>query len=103
MVLCYQFNSEEATIAKIVIFRGKKIRIPKEDGANSYDLKSGKIRFFYTNPQLNKKRELPLRAIEMNFKEYEKHFNINYGEPTFYNEEGNILKDCNGIRLWASQ
>jgi len=93
----------EHICSEIIICR-EKIRIPKEDGANSYDLKSGEIRFFYTNPQLNKKRELPLRAIEMSFDEYEKHFhNINYGEPTFYSEEGNILKDCNVIRLWASQ
>ncbi len=91
-------------ICSEIIICGKKIRIPKEDGANSYDLKSGEIRFFYTNPQLNKKREIPLRAIEMSFNEYEKHAcNIDYGEPAFYNEEGNILKDCNNIRLWTSQ
>ena len=91
-------------ICSEIIICKKKIRIPKENGANFYDLKSGTIRFFYTNSQLNKKRELPLRAIEMSFDEYEKNFrNINYGEPIFYNQEGNILKDCNNIRLWASQ
>ena len=92
-------------ICSEIIVRGEKIRIPRENGANSYDLKSGKINFFYTNPRpCQKIKELPLRAIEMSFYEYGKHFhNINYGEPTFYSEEGNILKDCNGIRLWASQ
>lgn len=90
-------------ICSEIIICEEKIRIPKEDGANSYDLKSGEIRFFYINPQLNKK-ELPLQAIEMSFNEYEKHFhNVNYGEPAFYNEEGSILKDCNNIRLWTSQ
>jgi len=91
-------------ICSEIIICKEKIRIPKKNGANSYDLKSGKIRFFYTNPQPNKKRELPLQAIEMSFNEYEKNFhNIDYGEPIFYNEEGNILKDCNDIRLWTSQ
>jgi len=83
----------------------KKINIPIEKGANFYKLKSGKIKFFYVNPLPGgKMKEIPIRAKVLSFDVYEKHaFNTYYGEPTFYDKEGNILKSCNGIKLWTNQ
>jgi len=83
----------------------KKIKIPREDGANSYGLQSGKIKFFYVNPCIGEKmKELPLKATEVSFDSFKRNsYNIYYGELTFYDKEGNILKSCNGIRLWTNQ
>lgn len=83
----------------------KKIVIPVNMGANFYKLKSGKIKFFYTDSlPMQKMKEIPVRSIEVSFQDYRKGmYSITYGEPTFYNAEGNILKDCNGIKLWANQ
>ena len=53
---------------------------------------------------MEKMKEIPTRSTELSFEDYrEGMYNVFYGEPTFYDTEGNILKDCNGIKLWAKQ
>ena len=85
------------------IIQGKKISLP--EGACIYRIKSGFVRIFGANPSaLEGEKKIPERARKMSFDEYEKHaLNTYYGKPTFYDEEENILKYCNGIRLWAKQ
>ncbi len=62
----------------------KKIKIPKD--ANCYTCKSGKIKFFKSNPE-NRFNKIPESAKGISFEVEFNRYNINYGEPTFYNNE----------------
>ncbi|HUS50427.1 MAG TPA: hypothetical protein VMZ91_09700 [Candidatus Paceibacterota bacterium] len=49
-------------------------------------------------------KKIPIKALALSFNYYQRNaYNIYYGEPIFYDKEGNILKDCSGIRLWTKQ
>ncbi len=73
------------------IDKGKRIPIPK--GSNAFNIKSGKIRFFEYNPTLPEGiQKLPKDSTKISFEEYHPHKGwVNYGNPTFYNQEGNII------------
>jgi hypothetical protein len=79
-------------ICSQTIMKGKKISIP-EGRCNCFKTKSGKVMFFKYNPTLQKGiRTLPKDSAEISFEEYQNHRNwTNYGEPTFYDKEGNII------------
>ena len=67
-----------------------RIKIPS--GANCYRLKSAKIKFFKTNPEIRFKK-IPSLAEEVSFEIEGNRFTIEYGEPSFYDREGNDLKN----------
>ncbi len=78
------------------IVREEKIPIPKNANCRKADCfrkKSGEIRFFISNPAISDEmKRIPEHAEEISFDEYEKHaYNIFYGDPTFYDSQGNII------------
>lgn len=79
-------------ICSQTIKKGILISIPKGK-CNAFRIKSGEIRFFKYNPTLPKNiQKLPENSKELSFKEYHPHQRwIHYGNPTFYDQEGNII------------
>jgi len=69
----------------------KKTRTKIPEGVNCYRCKSGVIRFFRSNPG-NRFSRIPEEAREIEFYMEKNAFNIEYGEPIFYDREGNVLK-----------
>jgi len=68
----------------------KKTRIKIPEGVNCYRCKSGIIRFFKSNPEIRFKR-IPKEAKEIEFYMERNSFNIEYGNPKFYDFKGNDL------------
>ena len=84
---------------------GKKIKIP--EGATHYIRKSKthspkkgrepRINFFNINGNGNsnkRMKEIPTGANYVSFNMQINMYNIGYGNPDFYNKEGNVLKTC---------
>ena len=72
----------------------KKTRIKIPEGANCYRFKSGKIRVFRSNPE-ERFHRIPKGAKEMGFYMERNSFNIEYGNPKFYDFKGNDLNIYN--------
>lgn len=68
----------------------KRIKIP--ESANCYRLNSGKIKFFRVNLNAKDINFIIENATEISFDIEKYAFHISYGNPVFYNVEGNILK-----------
>ncbi|MEK6936417.1 MAG: hypothetical protein AABW67_06535 [Nanoarchaeota archaeon] len=88
-------------ICSIEIESGKKIEIPV--GVNYYIRKSKtispkkgrepRINFFKVNPSPTyKMKQIPENVKYIGFDMEQHKFNIEYGQPRFYDWEGNILK-----------
>lgn len=89
-------------ICSKIILQGKRINIP--EGAEYYIRKSRtisknkgripRINFFKANPTPTyKMKKLPENVRYISFKIECNRFHINYGEPSFYDLNGNVLKD----------
>lgn len=74
------------------IMEGKKISLPGE--ANCYRTKSGSVKFFRSNPTPPEKIfVIPETAREMSFEGFARYaYWTSYGNHTFYDIEGNIIK-----------
>ncbi len=93
-------------ICSQTIEKGKRIPIPNS-GCNLYKIKSGQIRFFKGEPDPNQEMKrsksnpekgkkvifpLPKNSETISFDQYQTHPNwVSYGDPTFYDQEGNII------------
>jgi len=74
--------------------KGERINVP--EGANCYRYKSGKIKFYESNPEKRFKK-IPDSARGVAFQDFEKFcYWTYYGKAEFYDSEGNNLKmeDC---------
>jgi hypothetical protein len=79
-------------LASVVIEEGEKIKKPR--GTNCYRVKSGRCIFSKTNPSLEKNYKWwPKNAEYISYPNYRKHGErwINYGDPTFYDCQGNRI------------
>ena len=84
-------------ICSQTIEKGMLISLPNRD-CNHFDILSRRIRLYAGSPKSpDEKRKRPLREIPKNsaqisFEGYHQHKGwVNYGEPTFYDSEGNII------------
>jgi hypothetical protein len=80
-------------ICSVEIVKGEKIPIPAD--ANYYRAESKKIRFYRVNPAPAINLKLISEGVRsISFNDYERHMcNIYYGDPTFYNESGQVLNE----------
>jgi len=69
----------------------KKIVVPRQAGC--YRLKSGRIKFF--RESFNGEKRIPELTAYVSFAVERNRYNIEYGPPSFYDREGNILNTEN--------